>query len=124
MLCKEISFFINCFIHPLPIAVISQDEGLASILKPGTNPIKLAGDFSFTEGPASDKAGNVYFTDQPNDRIMIWSIKGEVDRLSCNLPAGQTAFSLTKGKFWSCADEKNELWCISPDKKVEPILKI
>ena len=25
--------------------------------------------FSFTEGPAVDKQGNVYFTDQPNDKI-------------------------------------------------------
>ncbi|HEY8149163.1 MAG TPA: hypothetical protein VIK51_09680, partial [Vicinamibacteria bacterium] len=34
---------------------------------------KLAGDFSFTEGPTADAAGNVFFTDQPNDRILKWS---------------------------------------------------
>ena len=28
--------------------------------------------FSFTEGPAADKHGNVFFTDQPNDRIYRW----------------------------------------------------
>jgi gluconolactonase len=27
------------------------------------------------------------------------------------------------GNLWSCADEKNELWCIGPGKKVEVILK-
>jgi gluconolactonase len=33
---------------------------------------KLAGDCAFTEGPAPDNAGNVYFTDQPNNRIWKW----------------------------------------------------
>src|SRR5690348_6985357 len=28
--------------------------------------------FGFTEGPAVDRHGNVYFTDQPNDRIYRW----------------------------------------------------
>jgi len=55
---------------------VSQDDGLSEILKPGASLVKLAGEFSFTEGPAADKAGNVYFTDQPNDRIMKWSTKG------------------------------------------------
>jgi gluconolactonase len=32
---------------------------------------KLAGDFSFTEGPAVDAMGNVYFTDIPNHLILI-----------------------------------------------------
>jgi len=29
---------------------------------------EIRGRFKFTEGPASDAAGNVFFTDQPNDR--------------------------------------------------------
>jgi gluconolactonase len=34
---------------------------------------KLAGEYSFTEGPATDAKGDVFFTDQPNDRIVKWS---------------------------------------------------
>ncbi len=100
----------------------SQQDNLSAILKPGTNLVKLSGDFLFTEGPAADKAGNVYFTDQPNDRIMIWSTKGELSTFM--QPSGRSngMFFDTKGNLWSCADEKNELWCISPDKKVEAIL--
>jgi gluconolactonase len=83
----------------------------------------LAGDFAFTEGPASDSQGNVYFTDQPNDRILKWSVEGELT--TWMHPAGR-ANGLTfdkDGNLWACADEKNELWKISTDKKVTVVLK-
>ena len=35
----------------------------------------VSNQFSFTEGPASDRFGNVYFTDQPNDKIYFWDWK-------------------------------------------------
>jgi gluconolactonase len=34
--------------------------------------VTLAKGFAFTEGPAADRHGNVFFTDQPNDRIWRW----------------------------------------------------
>jgi gluconolactonase len=102
--------------------VFSQDAGLSAILKPGSKLVKLAGDFSFTEGPAADKTGNVYFTDQPNDRIMVWSTKGKLSTFM--QPSGRSngMFFDNKENLWSCADEQNALWCISPDKSVEVIL--
>ena len=45
----------------------------SKIIAPGAALEKLAGGFEFTEGPAADKDGNVFFTDQPNDRIVKWS---------------------------------------------------
>jgi gluconolactonase len=106
-----------------PRSAFSQEKELSTILKPGTKLEKLSGEFSFTEGPAADAAGNVYFTDQPNDRIMVWSDKG---RLSTFIqPSGRSngMFFDRKGNLWSCADEKNELWCIHPDKTVEVVLR-
>ncbi len=100
------------------IFAFSQKKGLDRIIKNGDTAEKLAGGFLFTEGPASDKEGNVYFTDQPNDRIMRWSLQGD---LSVFLqPSGRSnglAFD-NKGNLWACADEHNALWCISPDKKI------
>jgi gluconolactonase len=91
------------------------------IIEPGARLEKLAGEFSFTEGPTPDAAGNVFFTDQPNDRIMEWSITGE---LSVFLqPSGRSnglSFD-SKGVLWACADEKNELWQIDKEKKVTPV---
>lgn len=50
---------------------LAQEAGLVA---PGAEVEKLAGDFRFTEGPAADAEGNVYFTDIPNNRIHKWSV--------------------------------------------------
>jgi len=110
------------FLITIPIVCISavsiQKKGLDEIIQPGAQLEKLADGFLFTEGPASDAEGNVYFTDQPNDRIMVWSIAGKLSTFM--QPSGRSnGLSFDKeGNLWTCADEKNELWCIAPDKKV------
>ena len=98
----------------------AAEEG---VLAPGAKLEKLSGEFSFTEGPTADASGNVFFTDQPNDRILKWSIEG---RLSTFLqPAGRAngMFFDSKGNLIACADEKNELWSISPEGKPTVLLK-
>jgi len=85
--------------------------------------IKLADGFAFTEGPVADAKGNVYFTDQPNDRILIWSTDGQVATFM--QPCGRSnglCFD-GAGNLIACADERNELWSISPDQKVTVFLK-
>lgn len=83
---------------------------------------KVADGFSFTEGPASDAKGNVFFTDQPNDRILRWSPDEGV--VTWMQPCGRSnglCFD-DDGMLWACADEHNELWKIAPDKTVTVIV--
>src|SRR5947208_1508904 len=88
----------------------------------GAKAEKLVGGFKFTEGPAPDADGNVYFTDQPNDRIHVWSADG---KLSTFLePCGRSnglCFDAA-GKLWACADEKNELWVIDVKTKEKTVV--
>lgn len=95
-----------------------REPGLEKVIRPGAQLEKLAGGFLFTEGPSSDAKGDVYFTDQPNDRIMVWSVAGELSTFMqpCGRSNGLSFDS--KGNLWACADEKNELWRIGPDKGV------
>jgi gluconolactonase len=84
----------------------------SKIIAPGEKLGKLAGDFKFTEGPSVDAQGNVYFTDQPNDKILKWSVDGKLSTFM--EPSGRSnglCFD-DKGRLWSCADEQNELWII------------
>lgn len=99
-----------------------QTKQQHSIIQQGAIVEKLAGDFKFTEGPASDSKGNVFFTDQPNDRIMKWSVDGELS--TWMQPSGRAnglCFD-TNDRLWACADEKNELWIIDKDKDVSVLL--
>jgi gluconolactonase len=93
------------------------------IIQPGASLQKLAGDFSFTEGPACDAKGNVFFTDQPNDRILEWSTEGKLSTFMH--PCGRSnGLSFDKnGNLWACADEKNELWRIDSSGKATVVLK-
>ena len=82
----------------------------------------LAEGFKFTEGPSVDAQGNVFFTDQPNDRIHKWSIDGTVSVFL--EPSGRSnglCFD-EDGNLWACADAKNELWKINPDGSHEVVV--
>ncbi len=73
--------------------------------------------YSFTEGPAVDKKGNVFFTDQPNDKIIQWSAKTKAfTTFSAN--SGGRANGMyfdAAGNLITCADMDGEIWRM--DKK-------
>lgn len=72
--------------------------------------------FSFTEGPAVDKHGNVFFTDQPNDRIYKWSTKSGKITLFLQGTGRANGMAFDKqGNLIACADLHGELWKIYPD---------
>jgi gluconolactonase len=85
------------------------------VIAPGATLEKLAGGFAFTEGPTSDKDGNVFFTDQPNNRILKWSADGKLTTFL--QPAGRSngMYFDARGNLLACADEKTELWSIALD---------
>ncbi len=98
-------------------AMAQSTNDVSAVAAPGATLEKLSGEFTFTEGPTSDKEGNVFFTDQPNNRIMKWSADG---KLSTFLePAGRAngMYFEPNGNLLACADEKTELWEITPDGK-------
>jgi gluconolactonase len=99
----------------------AQDEGLNAIVADGAKLEKVADGFLFTEGPTADKKGNIYFTDQPNNRILMWNEKTGISTFlePCSRSNGM-AFD-SKGNLWSCADEKGELLMITPQKKIEVV---
>jgi gluconolactonase len=116
---RVLSAVVLGFLFTLPL--LSQKPALnvpraeGSVIAPGAKLEKLAGGFEFTEGPTSDRDGNVFFTDQPNNRILKWSMDG---KLSTFLqPAGRSngMYFDARGNLLACADEKTELWSIAPD---------
>lgn len=105
------------------LATIASLALQSSIIAPGAKLELLGNGYSFTEGPAVDKNGDVYFTDQPNDRIMKWTTDGKV--VEWMKPAGRSngLYIDAKGNIIACADDKNELWSIAPDKQKTVLIK-
>jgi gluconolactonase len=94
----------------------------ASPVAPGAKVEKLAGGFKFTEGPAPDADGNVYFTDQPNDKILKWDTDGKLSTFMEGCGRSNGLCFDKEGKLWACADEKNELWVIDVKTKEKRVV--
>ena len=116
--------FLSALISSLAILSTSSPAQETNLIADGAKPEVLSEGYSFTEGPAVDKEGNVYFTDQPNDRIVKFTAADGsfTDWLK---PAGRSngTYFDKDGNLLTCADEKNELWSIAPDKKITVLAK-
>lgn len=84
------------------------------VVAEGAQPILLSNAFTFTEGPATDKQGNVYFTDQPNNQIIKWT--QEDNSFSVFTDSSHRSNGMyfdREGKLISCADLNNQLISIN-----------
>lgn len=91
--------------------------GLDDVVAPGTVAEKLADGFSFTEGATVNAAGEVFFVDQPNNKILRWT--REQGLRTFMDPAGRAngmCFA-PDGALLVCADENMELWSVAPNGK-------
>lgn len=84
----------------------------------------ISSGFRFTEGCSSDKNGDVFFTDQPNDKI--WKYNATNGKLSVFLnKSGRSngTYFDKKGNLITCADDQGELWSVSPSGEVKVIFR-
>lgn len=95
----------------------------SDIIAPGAKVEKLANGFKFTEGPAVDAVGNVFFTDQPNNRIHKWSVDGKLSTWHENPGRANGLYFDRNGALLACADMDNELWSIDSRGKATVLVK-
>jgi gluconolactonase len=101
----------------------ASDAKKQGIIAPGAKVKKLADVFKFTEGPAVDARGNVFFTDQPNNRIHKWSVDGKLSIFHEKPGRANGLYFDKKGNLLACADLNNELWSIDMKGKVTVLVK-
>ena len=53
---------------------VHAQQTLDSLIDPTAGLIKISDQFSFSEGPAVIKQGDIYFTDQQNEKILKYDI--------------------------------------------------
>lgn len=77
--------------------------------------------FSFTEGPAVNKRGQVFFTDQPNNRIYIWDEEQGISLWLDGAGRSNGMYFNKKGELVACADLHNQLAYFDKNKKLHVI---
>jgi len=90
----------------------------AELVASGVGVEKLAGGFAFTEGPACDAEGNIYFTDIPNGRIHKWSVEGELSTFRENSGGANGLYFDHQGNLLACEGGNRRVTCISPGGEV------
>ncbi len=90
-----------------------------SLVADGAQLTLVSADYEFTEGPAVNALGDVFFTDQPNDRILKWSA-ADNSVATFMQPAGRAngLYFSQNGDLLAAADEKFALWRIDAKKHV------
>jgi len=83
-----------------PIAPAFAAE--SSLIAPGAKVEKLAGGFTFTEGPAADREGNVFFSDIPNNRIHRYSTDGKLTTFREDSGAANGLYFDSQGNLIAC----------------------
>src|SRR5947209_12531884 len=101
---------------PSPVAF---GKGISA---PGAKLTLLADTFKFTEGPAADKQGNVFFTDQPNNRILEWSVDGKLSTFMSDSGRSNGVYLDDSDKLYACADLNSQVWVVDPATKKVPLL--
>lgn len=94
----------------------AQEQNLNLIAK-GAKVTKAGGGYSFTEGPSVAPDGRVFFTDQPNDKIDIWSEDGTITTFMQPCERSNGTYFNKKGELVACADLHNRLVAITLDKQ-------
>lgn len=93
----------------------AEDLGL---IASGAKVEKAAGGFKFTEGPASDGEGNVYFSDLRQTTIFKWSLDGKVSVFRDKLAGCNGLMFDSKGQLIVCETGAGRaLAAIAPDGK-------
>lgn len=120
---KVIIAVVGVAVSLASLTMNAQPKKQSPVVAKGAQLRELSSEFKFTEGPAVDRQGNVFFTDQPNDRIMKWSPDQGISVFMENTGRSNGLFFDHEGNLLACADQNNELWMIDKNRKVTVLVK-
>lgn len=118
--------FWRYILFVLPVTVFfnaEAQEPVASVKLFEQDSLKLLSrQFDFTEGPAANKNGDVFFTDQPNNTIWKYDTHGNLSLFLDRAGRANGTYFDKKGNLIACADEHNEMWSIDPKGRIKVLV--
>lgn len=115
-------FLILALIGLLSFSAWAQTDSKAKLIADGAQVTKVQGGFLFTEGPSVAPDGRVFFTDQPNDQIDVWSEDGKITTFLSPCGRSNGTYFNKKGELVACADLHNQLVAFTMDKKEQTLV--
>jgi gluconolactonase len=113
-------FFLAALALVIGFSGVCQ-ENKNNLVAKGAQVNKAGGGYKFTEGPSVAPDGRVFFTDQPNDKIDVWSEDGTIATFMQPCDRSNGTYFNKKGELVACADLHNRLVTISMDKQMKTI---
>jgi len=119
---KSFRFSILFLLITILLNLSAQAQN-SPVMANGAKLTLISDQFSFTEGPAANKAGDVFFTDQPNNEIWEYNTKGQLSLFMKGTGRANGTFFADNGNLITCSDKHDQLWSISPQQKVTVLVK-
>ena len=96
-------------------------RGYTSVVATGSTLTNFATGLHFTEGPAADAAGNVFFSDIPADTIYKWSVSNQLSIFRTNSGGANGLFFDATGNLLACEGDNGRLTSITPQGSVSVV---
>lgn len=90
------------------------------LVKPGAVIEEIGRGYGFTEGPAVGEEGQVYFTDIPNNRIMLWQPDGTISTWRED-SGGANGLFVHAGQVYACLGDRRQVVAIASDGTINPL---
>lgn len=98
-------------------------ESVKDIIAANASVQRLATGFKFTEGPANDAKGDIYFTDIPNNHINKWDVRERKLSLFLKDSGGANGLWINdEGKILACQGNNRKVVMIDPKTKSSLVL--
>ncbi len=107
-----------------PLFIQAQIVDKKSIVAKKAELVKVGDGYSFTEGPAVHLNGDVFFTDQPNNKIIKWSAtRNEVSVFMEESSRSNGMYFDRNKNLITCADLDNQVVSIDEKGNIEVLIE-
>jgi len=109
--------------YPQPVAVPNPPKARINLVIPGENWEEVSSGHKFTEGPAVNEKGEVFFSDIPNGKIHKIALDGRVSLFAENSPGINGLMFGPDGKLYGCENGNKQIVRFLPDGTKETVVE-
>ena len=109
--------------YPKPITTVAGKKRRTDILIPGEDWELLGEGYTYTEGPAVNARGEVFFSDIPDSRIYRIGLDGKITLFADDTERANGLMFAADGKLYACQSGAERIVRFTEDGKTETVLE-